>query len=234
MSGTYCAEHPKGRSGKRFLTPFSALPVLAALGLACSCGCIRRTLEVTSEPPGAQLIVNGHPAGVTPLKLRFRFHGVYRLELRRAGCQPVTAAAAVPARFYEFAGPDFVAEVLWPGEILDARHVHYKLEPERPPDKDKLLSDSRRAAAEAERLMPVLQSAPAPNPKAKDRAFQPGRKAKPPKPEAQPAPEAEKPPVVSPPPEAAPEPAPVGPEKAPPKTRKIPEPTDVPEIEKGR
>jgi len=216
------------------------LAALAALGLACSGGCVRRTLEVTSEPPGAQLIVNGHPAGVTPVKLSFRFHGVYRLELRRGGYRPVTAPAALGARFYEFAGPDFVAEVLWPGEIVDARHVHYQLEPERPADKDKLLTDSRRAAAEAERLMPVLQSAPAFNPKAKDRAFQPGVKPKPAKPKAQPAPEAEKPPAVEPPqeeeppPEPEPPPAPVSPEKAPPKTRKIPEPSDVPEIEQGR
>ena len=34
VSGTFCAEHPEGRSGKRFLTPFSPgyLPPPAAEG----------------------------------------------------------------------------------------------------------------------------------------------------------------------------------------------------------
>ena len=38
VSGTFCAEHPKGRSGKRFLTPFSPL-ALALLALAGAAAC---------------------------------------------------------------------------------------------------------------------------------------------------------------------------------------------------
>ena len=204
-------------------------PALAALVLVAGSGCIRRTLEITSDPPGAQLIVNGQPAGLTPTVLSFRAHGVYRIELRRSGYRPVTAAAGAPARFWELAGPDLVAEVLWPGEIRDARRLHYQLQPEPQPDKEKLLAAARRAAEEAERLIPKLTAAPPPNPNAADQRLRPSTdKLKPPK--ARPRPQPRKPPEV----EKPEEPPPVQPAKDPSKVRKIPEPEAVPEIEAGQ
>jgi len=187
--------------------------LLAALAVLAAGGCVRRTLEITSDPPGAQLIVNGQPAGLTPKTLSFRSHGVYRIELRRSGCRPVTAAAGAPARFYELAGPDLVAEVLWPGVIRDRRRVHYRLEPEAATDKEQLLAAARRAAEEAERAIPRLTPARPPRPGARDRRLQPAvEKLKPP--------ETGKPPVQ--------------PAANPPKVRKIPEPEAVPEIEAGQ
>lgn len=142
--------------------------VLSALGLLATCGCVRKTLEVTSEPAGAQVIINGQPAGTTPVKLGFQHHGVYRIELRKTGYLPVQAAEPLARRLYEIEGLDVLAEFLWPGVIRDERKLSYRLEETAPLDKEKLFAEARAAAAEAERLIPHLVELPAPNPDAKD------------------------------------------------------------------
>jgi hypothetical protein len=193
----------------------------AAVGL-CAAGCVRRTLEVTSDPSGAQLVVNGHPVGFTPTKLAFRYTGVYLIELHKSGYAPVAAGREVPSKFYELAGPDIVAEVLWPGVITDERKLHYQLEPEAPADREKLLAASQRAAAEAERLIPVLEVAPPPDPHARDRKYIPPVRVRP-EPRREPGPD--RPPRDD---------EPVAPDPKPPKIKTIPAPEDVPEIEKNR
>ena len=43
VSGTVCAKHPPGRSGKRFLTPLSALPLLFVLVVALAFAAVRQS-----------------------------------------------------------------------------------------------------------------------------------------------------------------------------------------------
>ena len=190
-------------------------------------GCIRRTLEVTSDPPGAQLIVNGQPAGVTPAKFAFRHHGTYRVELRKEGYRPVVDALYVEGRLYELPPAEPAAELLWPGVIRDGRSASYKLEPLASVDRGKAVAAGRAAAAEAEKLIPRLYAAPPPGRRSRDRAILPG-----PRPPEHPqdgkgAPGA-KPPEERKPPE----------EKKPPETKtpppELPPPPEVPEIEEGR
>lgn len=171
-------------------------------------GCVTRTLSITSEPTGARVMLNGQPVGKTPVKLGFRHHGTYRVELRKDGYRPVTAALRLKRKFYEYAGPDFFVEVLWPGEIHDRRAAHYKLEKIPPFDKAALLARARAAAAEAERVIPRLFAAPPPGTDSKDRSVLPRPKRK-------------KPPKKKPPGKKPPDP-------------NLPEPPDVPEIEAGR
>jgi len=150
--------------------------ILLAASAALSGGCVRRTLDVTSEPPGAAVVINGHDAGTTPVRVAFRHHGTYRIELRKDGYEPVIAGAPVPRKLYEIEGADLIAEVLWPGVIVDERRIHYKLAPSRSlgtEEKERLLAAGRQAAEDAERLIPKLFEAPAPNPDAKDRRLLP-------------------------------------------------------------
>lgn len=148
-----------------------AAAILLALSAALSAGCVRRTLDVTSDPPGAEVTINGHAAGPTPVRVAFAHHGVYRIELRKEGYEPVVASAPVPRKFYEIDGIDIVAEVLWPGVIVDERSLLYALKPcatLTTAEKERLMAASRQAAEDAERLVPKLYEAPPPNPDAKD------------------------------------------------------------------
>jgi hypothetical protein len=123
-------------------------------------GCIRKTLEITSEPPGAQVIVNGEAAGDTPVKMQFQHHGVYRVELRKPGYVPVVDGLRVRARLYEFIGIDIISGLVWPGTIRDERKAHYRLKKIPPMDAEKLLAAARKAAAEAEKAIPRLIQLP--------------------------------------------------------------------------
>lgn len=155
-----------------------AAPALVLLA-ACASGCVRRTLSITSDPPGAQLIVNGQPAGRTPAELAFSHHGTYRVELRKKGYRPVLDALRLRRKPYEYPVADFVSEVLWPGTIRDRRAAHYQLRRTPPFDQKKILAEARRAAREAEKVIPELVGAPAPRPGAKDRRLLPRIRAVP-------------------------------------------------------
>ena len=168
--------------------------LLAILILATASGCVKRTLSITSDPPGAQVIINGQPAGETPVELAFRHHGTYRVEVRRRGYLPITDRLRLGRKLYELAGPDFIAEVLWPGTIHDRRAAHYELKRTPPLDKGKLLERARRAAAEAEKLIPELVAAPPPRPGARDRPLLPGIRKPPKKKAPSPAPGLPEPP----------------------------------------
>jgi hypothetical protein len=137
------------------------------VGSALAGGCIRRELTITSDPAGAQLIVNGQAAGTTPVTLAFRHHGTYRVELRKAGYRPVVRGLRVWPKFYEIVPLDFVADVLWPGTIHDRREASFRLEKSPPFDKRRVLDAAARAAAEAEELVPRLYEAPPPRPGAR-------------------------------------------------------------------
>ena len=57
-----------------------------ACGLAiCSTGCLKRTISVTTEPPGALVWINDVEVGRTPLETDFTFYGIYDVRLRREG-----------------------------------------------------------------------------------------------------------------------------------------------------
>ena len=127
---------------------------------ACASGCVRRTLSVTSEPAGAGVVINGQPAGQTPLEVVFYHHGTYRVEVRKEGYLPITDALRLRRKFYEYPVADLFFEVLWPGVIRDRREAHYKLERVPPFDKRKVLADARRAAEEAEKAIPELVADP--------------------------------------------------------------------------
>jgi hypothetical protein len=190
---------------------------------AAASGCIRRELTILSEPPGAQLVINGQGAGVTPAKLSFRHHGTYRVELRKTGYEPIVDALELSPHLYERMPFDLVAGALWPGTIRDRRKVHYRLRKLPPFDRKKLLLRALNAGEEAARVIPELHDAPPARPGTRDRALlpgseRPGRARKPEKKPQQPGkPKPEKPPR----PDAEPKPG-------------LEEPPDAPEIEEGR
>lgn len=84
----------------------------AALGLA---GCRTRTLEITSDPPGALVWLNDEQIGRTPLEVGFVHHGTYDVRMRLDGYAPLTTKRSTGASFADQPGVDFVSQAA-PGE----------------------------------------------------------------------------------------------------------------------
>jgi hypothetical protein len=104
---------------------------LAALlaGALLSAGCVERALLVQSDPPGAQLFVNGVARGATPATIRYVHEGRFELRAEKAGYESVATEVTTRTRLDAVPGPDFVAENLWPGRIRRTTPVTLRLPP---------------------------------------------------------------------------------------------------------
>ncbi|MEX0653511.1 MAG: PEGA domain-containing protein [Phycisphaeraceae bacterium] len=108
---------------------------LAMLLLTCATlatGCVQRTIHITSEPSGALVHLNDEEVGRTPLSVPFTFYGVYDVRLDAEGHEPLWTAAKADAPWWEFPGPDLVAEMV-PGTRSDVRW-HFTLDPAPAPE----------------------------------------------------------------------------------------------------
>ncbi len=75
-------------------------------------GCVERTLRVTSEPPGATVVLNHREVGVTPCDVEFTHYGTYDVELRHDGFISWIGARKVAAPLWDVPGPDLLAEAM--------------------------------------------------------------------------------------------------------------------------
>jgi len=98
------------------------------LGLMIASGCVKRQMVITSEPTGAEVVVNQTWRGETPFVLPYKHAGVYDIRLEKPGYYPLMVREPVIGKWHDRMGPDLVADVA-PVNINDIRKFHYKLEP---------------------------------------------------------------------------------------------------------
>ena len=110
-------------------------------------GCVKRMILVESDPPGAKVWINEHPAGVTPVKQEFITHGRYKFRLRKNGFREVVAKEMVRAPLYEWMPFDFFFENVLPIHLDDKHRFLYKLTPETPSER---LQEEAPADAQAD------------------------------------------------------------------------------------
>lgn len=112
----------------RALRRTAALPALLLLTLAAA-GCVERILRIESEPPGASVILDGEPAGTTPVDIPFTWYGTREIILEKPGHESVRAMEKVPAPWWQWFPIDVVADVLLPIPIRDVHEFRYELKP---------------------------------------------------------------------------------------------------------
>jgi len=98
------------------------LPIIPLL-LSC-CGCLHRTIEVTSDPPGALVILKDQEAGRTPFKTEFKWYGVYDIELSKDGYEPIKTTAPIIAPWWQWVPFDLFTEML---PIEDRHELNYTM-----------------------------------------------------------------------------------------------------------
>jgi len=106
-------------------------------GVCLLSGCVERALVITSDPPGADVTVNQQWTGKTPYVLPFKHYGVYDIWIEHPGFEengrvvkfyPLHVGEPVKAPAYQYAGVDFVTEVVLPATLQDVHNLHYVLE----------------------------------------------------------------------------------------------------------
>jgi hypothetical protein len=106
---------------------FRRIALVASLvPLLLSAGCVRRTLTVTSNPPGALVFLNGTEVGRTPLKRDFTWYGTYDVVLRKEGYETLKTQGKVIAPWWQWVPIDLFAELL---PLHDRRELAYTMKP---------------------------------------------------------------------------------------------------------
>ncbi len=103
--------------------------VLVLLAAWLATGCVERRYVITTDPPGAVVLRNGQPIGQTPVDDHFVYYGTYHYTVIKEGYETLQVDQKIPAPWYEYIGLDFISENLFPFQLEDVRHFHYKLEP---------------------------------------------------------------------------------------------------------
>jgi len=115
----YCTMHPTRH--------IKTVALAAGLFVLCT-GCVRRTVMVTSTPPGALVYLNDREVGRTPCEVDFTYYGRYDVRLVRDGCEPVQTFADANPPLWDVAGPDLIAAAM-PFELRSSREWHFDLVP---------------------------------------------------------------------------------------------------------
>lgn len=93
-------------------------------------GCVRRRLNVRTNPPGALVYVDNQLIGTTPCGVDFTYYGTREIRLVKPGFEPMAINQPIPTPWYEFPPLDFVSDNLVPSKIRDNRTVIYDLHPQ--------------------------------------------------------------------------------------------------------
>ena len=109
---------------------------------AIDSGCVRRRMTIRSNPPGALVYVDDHPApiGTTPVSHDFIYYGTRKFRLVKDGYETLTVKQSIPPPWYQYVPLDFVAENLVPGEIRDQRCLDFQLRPQMVVPTEQLLA----------------------------------------------------------------------------------------------
>jgi hypothetical protein len=100
------------------------------LGLILLPGCVRRRLNVRSNPPGALVYVDNQQIGTTPCSVDFTYYGTREIRLIKPGFETLTVNQPIPTPWYQIPPIDFISENLVPTKIRDNRTVTYDLAPQ--------------------------------------------------------------------------------------------------------
>lgn len=106
------------------------LLLVCVLIFVAASGCVRRRLNVRSNPPGALVYVDNQQVGTTPCSVDFTYYGTREIRLVKPGFETLTINQPIPTPWYQIPPLDFVSENLVPGKIRDNRTVTYDLKPQ--------------------------------------------------------------------------------------------------------
>jgi hypothetical protein len=137
------------------LLPLYSRPMrlgLAALCLVLLGGCAQRTVDITSEPTGALVYLNGEEVGRTPLRYDFTWYSDYDVILRKEGFETLKTHHKIDPPLLFIPPLDLVGELFG---ARDHRHWNFAMEPARLPATDPTVLINR-----GESLKKDLRSSP--------------------------------------------------------------------------
>ena len=109
------------RHARSILIPLLMLPLLCT-------GCVRRTISIVTEPPGALVWLNDREVGRTPIEVEFLYYGTYDVRIVKDGYEPLITSGKANAPLWDVVGIDLAAELM-PLDFHSRVEWMYQLEP---------------------------------------------------------------------------------------------------------
>ena len=125
----------------------------SAMLLAAATGCIQRTLQIETDPPGANVWVNGENVGKTPAELPFLTYGSIEVFMQMEGHATRKEVVRLRPPWYAVFPIDFFTDVLYPGTLHDRKTFGFKLDRPTPPDLEALRSRGEEFRDNARELL---------------------------------------------------------------------------------
>jgi hypothetical protein len=101
---------------------------IVVLTLAVAVGCVERTMQIDTDPPGAIVYLNDQEVGRTPVRRDFLWYGNYDVVVRKEGYDTLKTTKWVVAPIWQWPPIDLIADLL-PLRLKDERKVAYMLHP---------------------------------------------------------------------------------------------------------
>ncbi len=111
------------------LRKLSLTLLFAAAGFSALPGCVHRRLTVTSNPPGARVLLDGNEVGETPTSVDFTHYGTREIVLQKDGYDTLKTMQKVPAPWYQILPFEFFADNLLPFQLTNRHEFTYQLQP---------------------------------------------------------------------------------------------------------
>jgi len=126
--------------------------VLAAIGLAITilAGCVERKLTINTDPQGAKVILNDQEIGVSPVTVPFNWYGDYWVRISKDGYETLDTHRALKAPLHDHVPFDFVAQILYPGQIVDAYEWTFELASKEYPTREQIIENGQALQSQLE------------------------------------------------------------------------------------
>jgi len=105
------------------------LSCLFCISLFLFSGCVERKITILSDPPGANVWLDGEKVGETPVNVPFSFYGTREITLYKKGYQLFSTMESISIPIYEYFPLDFMSEFLIPFYLTDDHSFLYILKP---------------------------------------------------------------------------------------------------------
>jgi len=127
------------------------LLALAALAILSLAGCVERELTINTEPQGALVTLNDEQIGVSPVTVPFNWYGNYGVHITKDGYETLDTSRELKAPLHDHPPFDFVAQILYPGHIVDSYEWTFELEPRQYPTREQVLENAEALRSEIEK-----------------------------------------------------------------------------------
>ncbi len=102
--------------------------LLVAAALAACPSCVKKSIGIRSDPPGALVYIDGVEVGRTPVDcVPFEFYGTREFALYKKGYLCERRVIEMDTPWYSCFPIDIVSELILPWDIRDSRHYYFEL-----------------------------------------------------------------------------------------------------------